>query len=140
MLQYFPNSDAPSLDGVQRWIQTQLDHWTEHGFGWWAVALQDDPEHHIAGWNGLQYLPETDEIEIGFLLWKSLWAQGLTTEAAQAGLRFGFESCKLTAIMAVTHPDNRASQWVLEKLGMTYTGRTEYFGMAVSRHVIEGSA
>jgi ribosomal-protein-alanine N-acetyltransferase len=134
MLKFFPGTNSPSIEGAQRLIQAQLDHWAKHDYGWWAVALRADPEQTVLGWNGLQYLPDTDEIEIGFLLNKDHWGQGLTTEAAQAGLQFGFETLNLPQIMAVAHPENRASRRVLEKLGMAGTGRADYFGMKVSRY------
>ena len=100
------------------------------------MALKSDPLKEIIGWNGLQYLPETDEIEIGYLLRKDLWSQGLTTEAAAASLRYGFEQLKIPTIIAVAHPENLGSQQVAKKIGMTLTGRAVYFGMEVKRFIL----
>ena len=133
-LRYFPNTSPPPLDRVENYIDAQLKHWEEHHYGRWAVVLRDDGR--LVGWNGLQYLPDTREIEIGYILARPLWNQGLTSEGALACLRFAFEELGLEQIVGIVHPENHASQRVLEKLGMVFTNRTEYFGMEVFRYQI----
>ncbi len=135
ILRYFPNPDPPPLDRVERFIQRQLAHWDEHNLGWWAVVPHGQAE--LVGWNGLQFLPETGEIEVGFLLSKPFWGQGLATEGAQAALTFGFETFDLERIIGLVHPENLASQRVLEKLGMAFVDRAAYFGIDVLRYAIE---
>ena len=132
ILQYFPSSTPPSLEKAQRLIQRQLAHWDEHGLGWWAVQLRN--EDTLVGWNGLQYLPETGEVEIGYLLSKDCWGKGFATEGARAGLQFGFETLGLTTIIGLVHPDNVASQRVLLKCGMTFVAEAEYFGMTLGKY------
>jgi ribosomal-protein-alanine N-acetyltransferase len=134
-LRYFPNPASPPLDKVEKHISLQLKHWEEHGFGRWAVELKD--KQGLIGWNGLQYLPDTDEIEIGYILAKSCWNQGFTTEGARAGLRFAFEELGLEQLVGIVHPENGASQRVLEKLGMRFTNEAEYFGMDALRYEIK---
>ena len=134
ILQYFPGSTSPSLERVGALIQRQLAHWETHGFGWWAVQPKEHPE--LIGWNGLQYLPETDEVEIGYLLSKRFWGRGLATEGGQAGMRFGFETLGLQTIVGIVHPENSASAHVLGKLGMTCTGPAVYFEMDVLRYEV----
>jgi ribosomal-protein-alanine N-acetyltransferase len=106
----------------------QIEHWQEHGYGWWAVERLADRQ--LLGWSGLQYLPDTDEIEIGYLLGKPYWGRGLATESALAGLEFGFGSLALPEVVGIVHPDNLASQRVLEKIGLEFVKEAEYFGMA----------
>jgi ribosomal-protein-alanine N-acetyltransferase len=138
VLRYFPTPDPPPLDRVQKFITSQLKHWEEHGFGWWAVEPKSRQE--IIGWNGLQYLLETEEVEIGFLLSTVYWGKGMATEGAKEGLRFGFEMLGLERIVGIVHPENIASQGVLKKLGMTFTNEAEYFGMKVHRYLIDASS
>jgi RimJ/RimL family protein N-acetyltransferase len=120
---------------VEKLVASQLAHWAEHGYGWWAVEMRADGA--FAGWNGLQYLPETGETEIGYLLGKPFWGRGLATEGALAGLGFGFEELGLGEIVAIVHPDNVASQRVIEKLGMSGGQRARYFGMDVYNYRLE---
>jgi len=131
---YFPNATPPSQEKVHSIILRQLQHWKEHGYGWWAVELRAG--NGLAGWCGLQYLPETDEAEVAYLLGKAFWGKGLATEGARASLRYGFEVVGLKSIVTIVHPDNRASQRVAEKSGLAFTHRARYFGMDCYRYEI----
>ncbi len=133
ILHYFPQPDPPDPARVERLVARQLQHWAEHGLGWWAVELRATGE--LLGWNGLQYLPDTDEVEVGYLLNRPFWGQGLATEGAQAALRFGFETLALNRIVGIVHPENVASQRVLEKAGLARISEADYFGMHVYRYV-----
>lgn len=135
VLRYFPNQDPPSLDRVQKLVSGQLEHWQEHGYGWWVVELCSQPG--LIGWAGLQYLPDTDETEVAYLLGENYWGQGVATEAARASVQFGFGELALAFLVGIVHPENIASQRVLEKAGMTFVERTHYFGMDCFRYTIE---
>ncbi len=138
ILQYFPNPGQPTLDRVERLVQRQIDHWQAHHYGWWAVIPHGQVD--LAGWNGLQYLPETGEIEVGYLLSKPFWGRGYATEGTLATLEFGFFTLELDEIVGLVHPDNLASQRVLEKSGLTYTRRAAYFDMELLRYSIMRSS
>ena len=135
VLRYFPTTDPPPLDRVQKLIAAQLERWEEHGFGWWAVETHS--HNRFIGWNGLQYLPETEEVEIGYLLDQPFWGQGLATEGARIGLSFGFDTIKLEEIIALVHPENAASQRVIVKLGMFFVAEAHYFGINVNKYRLE---
>ena len=135
VLQYFPNPTPPPLEKVQRFITGQQAHWEKHRYGNWAVLPEGEPE--IIGWVGLQYLPELDETEVGFLLDRPFWGKGYATEAAQASLRFGFEHLDLDHIIALVHPDNLASRRVIEKCGMTYLETLPLWGIELRKYSIE---
>ena len=134
IMQFFPNTEPPGMERVQKIIENQLNHWDEHKLGWWAVFQNGQTE--LIGWNGLQYLPETDEVEVGYLLSRQFWGQGLATEGAKASLEFGFKTLGLPQIIGLTHPENTASQNVLKKCGMHYVERKEYFGMQLFCYVL----
>ena len=137
ILQYYPNPSPPPLDRVEKFIDRQLAHWEEHGYGWWAVVPFGSQE--LIGWNGLQYLPETGETEVGFLLSRAFWNRGLATEGAKASLDFGFDRFGLKKIIGLVHPENFASQRVLVKIGMSFLDQVQYFGMDLYRYAIERS-
>ena len=63
------------------------------------------------------------DVEIGWHLHPDAWGHGYATEAAAAVLDDAF-SRGLARVIAVTDPDNRASQAVCRRLGMTHFGRT----------------
>lgn len=69
------------------------------------------------------------EVEIGWRLHPESWGHGYATEAAAAVLSDAFDR-GLPRVIAVTHPDNRSSQAVCRRLGMTHLGRTtKYYDM-----------
>lgn len=134
VLSYFPSTVPPPLEKVERWIAGQEKHWQEHGYGNWGIVPHGATE--IIGWAGLQFLPELDETEVGFLLSPEHWGRGYATEAALAALRFGFERTRLNHIIALVHPENRASQRVIQKYGMDYLEIIPLWGIHLMRNNI----
>ena len=93
---------SEAVSRIERLIEFQLKHWQEHNYGWWAVCLsQAHDGGPLIGWAGLQYLPETDETEVGYLLGSAHWGRGLATEAARASVRYGFEKLGLRQIVGI---------------------------------------
>ena len=132
VLRYFPPSDPPTLSKVQKLVDSQQKHWDEHGFGWWALASPD--VDRLIGWCGLNYLPETDEVELKYLLAEEFWGRGIATEASRASLKYALTDTNLDLIIGLVHPENVASQRVLEKVGMSFLDRKQYFGMECLRY------
>ena len=135
VLRFFPNPIPPPLEKVQRFIHAQRAHWETHGYGNWGVLLDGSDE--LIGWAGLQYLPELDETEVGFLLDRAFWGKGYATEAAQASIKFGFDRFELDHIIALVHPDNLASWRVIEKCGMTYIETLSLWGIELNRFRVD---
>jgi RimJ/RimL family protein N-acetyltransferase len=63
--------------------------------------------------------------EIGFILRRDLWGQGLVTEAARAVVDHVFQTRDLAELRADVDPNNVGSMRVLERLGFVETGRAE---------------
>jgi [ribosomal protein S5]-alanine N-acetyltransferase len=61
-----------------------------------------------------------DEVEIGWMLTPSAWGCGYGTEAGRAIRDEAFEQLELASLVAVHHPENRASGRIMEKLGMAF--------------------
>lgn len=131
IFQYFPTKTAWQMDKVERSITYQNHHWETFGYGQLAVTLKESGQ--LMGWCGLEYLPDTAETEVGYLLSREFWGKGYATEAAQPCVKFGFEKIKLGEIIGLTDPLNIASQRVLQKCGLSFTRRQEYFGMEMLR-------
>ena len=129
VLRYFPRGDPPDGERVAKMIARIIRHWEEHGYGLWAVQSRLSGE--LMGRCGLQLIPETGEVEIDFLLGNPFWGQGFASEAGRASLNYGFEELALDQIVGIVHPENIASQRVLEKLGMRFREKASYFGMEV---------
>ena len=135
VLQYFPNATSPPLEKVQGFVASQEKHWAEYGFGNWGILPVG--ERQIIGWVGLQYVPELNKTEVGYLLNRSFWGRGYATEAARASLQFGFERFNFDHIIALVHPDNLGSRRVIEKCGMIYVENKILWGLEMMRYRIE---
>ena len=138
VLRYFPTTDPPSRDRVKKMILGLLRHWEDREYGLWAVESSSDGT--LMGRCGLQHLPETGEVEVDFILGKPYWGQGFATEAGRASVRYGFEKLGVENIVGIAHVENKASQRVLEKLGMTLIEQRGFFGMECYRYSVGHSS
>jgi ribosomal-protein-alanine N-acetyltransferase len=121
-------------DRVQRVLTHFIAHWSDHGFGVWALV--DRATGELVGHCGLQYLPDRGEVEVLYLLERAQWGRGLATEAARAALGHGFGGVGLERIVAVTRPEHVASRKVMEKLGMRYEGEVDVYGLRAVRYAL----
>lgn len=127
VLRYFPNPNPPTIENVEHFMVGQQQHWEAYGHGNWGIVPDDEEE--IIGWAGLQFLPELNETEVGYLLDKPFWGKGYATEAARASLQFGFDQFTFSKLIALVHPENIASQHVLEKCSMNYVKTIRLWGI-----------
>ncbi len=137
-MRYIGSGDAYSrtVDESEARLRRLIEHQDRHGFSLWAVT--DRESGSVLGDAGLiLYAHEGPDVELGFRLGKPHWGQGYATEAADAWVAHGFGQLGLERIVAVTHPENVASQRVLEKAGMRFSGMTEYEGGAARLYVVE---
>jgi [ribosomal protein S5]-alanine N-acetyltransferase len=127
---YFPRTEVPTLSRTKTYIEGQLAHWEEYGYGHWAIITGDKV---LIGWCGLQFLPDTHETEVAYCLGRDFWGKGIATEAARASLDFGMIDLGIKEIVGLTHVENKASQHVLQKIGLKFVERKTYFGMECFR-------
>jgi ribosomal-protein-alanine N-acetyltransferase len=140
VLGYFPGTTPPPPEKVQRFIARQQEHWEKFGYGNWGILPDGRAANQIIGWAGLQFLPELNETEVGFLMDGPFWGKGYATEAARASLQFGLDHFDFPHLIALVHPDNPASRRVLEKCGMTYEETIHLWGIDLMRHCIARAA
>lgn len=127
--------DAPlTLNKVQKFVDHHVRLWQKYGYGWWT--LETLMENEFIGWCGLEYLPETNETEVGYLLHKESWGRGMATLAAKKSLEYGFTVAKLNRIVGLVHPENAGSIRVLEKIGMHRLDEIDLWGMHFLRYQI----
>jgi len=135
LFRFFPRTDSWPREKAEKYIAHHLSHWQERGYGHWAVVTTADGD--LVGWNGLEYVPELAETEVAYLLSRAAWGKGYATEAAQAALTFGFTMCGLEKIVGLTHPENIASERVLEKCGLKFIDQLCLWGIQLHRYGME---
>ena len=106
---------------VDGFIAKSLGSFERHGAGLWTMS--DIVSGELAGVCGLWPVDDTGEIEILYSILPAWWGKGLVHEAARAVLEFGFENAGLDRIIGRTDAPNTRSIRVLERLGMTFTGK-----------------
>jgi RimJ/RimL family protein N-acetyltransferase len=100
--------------------------WARLGLGGWAI--EERSTWILVGYCGLPLWREgtpEEAVEIGYGYARDAWGKGYATEAAAAAMRWAFEVRGFDALVALTSPENRASQRVLAKLGFTRDGEAE---------------
>lgn len=113
--------DAASADF--EWASSE---WARVDLGPWAVEERSTGK--LVGYLGLPLWREgtpEEAVEIGYGYARDAWGKGYATEAAAAAMRWAFEVRGLDSLVALTAPENRASQHVLAKLGFMRDGEVE---------------
>jgi len=152
--------DLYSREDVVRWIgahprrplataaeaRERLGRWHEHErgldapLGLWAIVpcVAGSPPGQPAG--TLLLLPLSDDdgpaglAEVGWHLHPQHQGRGLATEAARAVLALAGKA-GIDQVLAITDPDNAASQRVAARLGMTDEGVTgRWFGLRARQY------
>ncbi len=90
-------------------------------WGHWQVL--DRSTGRVIGGVGLRGGPVEGKVEMGYGIAPSQQGRGYATEAARAIVAVARRDGTVTAVVAGTSPDNRASQRVLEKVGFHCVGR-----------------
>jgi ribosomal-protein-alanine N-acetyltransferase len=107
-----------SVEEIETAIRARINNYKKYGYGRWAVILKN--EMQFIGWAGLAYLPEFDEIDLGYRFLPEYWGAGIATEASRAILTYGFDTLKLKKIIAIAMKEHKASIRVMEKVGMEF--------------------
>jgi RimJ/RimL family protein N-acetyltransferase len=108
------------------------------GLGFWRIEGRTDGVFH--GLGALIRMPDGDDVEVAYRLARSAWGRGLATEAAGALVSHALVTLGLPRVVAVTYPENIASQRVLDKLGFERRGLAHYKGVETTFHVLAREA
>jgi len=123
----------------ERFLDRQIRHWEDHGFGMWAVERKGQEE--LVGYLGLAvpvWLPQVlPAVEVGWRLHPDCWGRGLATEGGRASLRHGFDVLQLDRVISIFEAENVASGRVMTKLGMSDWLVTDDPRHGVTLHVRE---
>jgi RimJ/RimL family protein N-acetyltransferase len=116
--------------GTRAYLDTNLAHWEEHGFGLWM--LRDRQTGTTIGRAVLRHLDVdgVDEVETGYGFLPEFWGRGLATEVAQTCVRIGLKQVELSSVVAITLPRHLVSQRVMVKAGLRYEREINHQGTA----------
>src|SRR5262249_52436800 len=118
-----------SAEQVLVYLEQQVAHWEQHGFGWWAA--RERATGRFVGRGGVRHalVEGRTEVEVGYGLMSEFWGRGLATELARESVRVGFDLLHLPELTCFTLPRNLASGRVMEKAGFRYEKDVVYAGL-----------
>jgi len=125
VIRYVGNKPMTSLDEARRALENgPLRDYATRGFGRFAVVWKATGE--VIGFNGVKFIAELGQVELGYRLLRPYWGMGLATEGALASIEYARDVLQLERLIGLVHPDNSASANVMRKMGFALTGRTRF--------------
>jgi ribosomal-protein-alanine N-acetyltransferase len=122
------DSELFNREQMEHWLQRNLDHQSEFGYGLFSVILKDNGS--LIGDCGLERMEVDGAVaaELGYDFLSAYWNRGLATEAAAAVRDYAFQVLKLPELISLIRVGNLASQRVAEKTGMRLAGEFSRYG------------
>jgi RimJ/RimL family protein N-acetyltransferase len=114
VMTYYPR--PKTRQEAAQWIDWNRSLYRTRGYGLWVIS--DDGG--FAGDCGLtpQDVDGVTELEVGYHVRPAAQGRGYATEAAAACRDYARTVLRAERLIAIIHPDNRASQRVAEKVGL----------------------
>ena len=110
-----------NMEQAQKSVISFLNGYKNKKFIRWCIADKNNDKvvglitlHTFDNWNS--------KAEIGYMLNKKYWNQGIMNEVAQKVIQYAFEVIELHRIEASIHPENIASNKLTVKLGFEKEG------------------
>ncbi len=120
VMHYISDGRPWSDDEIDEFLARQQHQVAAHGFCLGALCLND--ARRAVGLCGMQPLGTTIDVEVGWWLAPEHWGRGLATEAARGVVDFARHQTARSRVLAIAHPENRASTRIMEKIGMRLSG------------------
>ena len=138
VMKYFPKPLSPKVSNAIADKCSQLIK--DNGWGFWAVSRKgcSNKNDDFIGMVGLNDahadMPFAPTVEIAWRLHKDYWGQGYATEAARASLHYAFTKLALEEVVSFTAVINKRSQLIMQRIGMTDTGKNFHHPMLEADH------
>jgi len=119
---YRPGVIKKTKESVEKFIQNSLKEYEAREALYFAICLKEHPERVIgvAELFGIDKMVEM--VNIGYSINEDYWNQGIATEVAGILIRYLFEEIEVNRIQAHVMPENKPSERVLLKNGMSREG------------------
>lgn len=116
---YNPAGPDPDLAASRRRLHEWLDHWSEHGFGYWTVRSPGDGT--ILGFSGIRHERWLDRpvLNLYYRFGPRAWGRGYATEVARHAVKLAAERFPGVPVLARTKPNNIPSQRTALAAGLT---------------------
>jgi RimJ/RimL family protein N-acetyltransferase len=137
---------------AEKRITDSIAGWRDHDAGFWAVVIADaelGPVSDIIGYCGFVN-PSAGEakiefvdhaaLEVGWGIHPAYQRRGLAGEAMKPVLDYAFSQRGCDKLIAITDPENYASQTLSLRLGFEFESEINAYGTLQERYVLEREA
>lgn len=107
---------------IKQRLNNEIRSQNQYGVQYWPIYTKDS---ELVGCCGLHF-EKDGRYELGFHLLPQYWHLGYGSEAAQGVIQFAKSNPEILILEAGHHPQNKASQHLLIKLGFKYIGDQFY--------------
>ena len=115
---YAHESPEVTKQSITRWVE----NYQKMDFYKWAICLKENPEHVLGDISVVEMDEAVNACEVGYVLSKDYWGQGLMTEALKAVLNYLLQDAGFNRVIARFVTANLASGRVMAKAGMSHEG------------------
>lgn len=131
--------DPFTREQMERWLQRNLDHQEQFGYGLFSVLLKATGE--LIGDCGLEKIEvEGRKIaELGYDFRSDFWNKGYASEAAVAVRDYAFNVLQLPQLISLIRVGNLASKRVAEKIGMTLAEEFTRYGFRYWKYSLQNT-
>jgi len=128
VMRYIGDGTIHTEDQVKKFLSIAIPYQEKQGIGFCMVYEKETGDFiGQAGLFHIGYYDAQPDIEIAYRLHKKFWGKGYATELAKALIQWGFQNLSVNKLIAAAEPENIASQKVLKKAGLDYTGKIKWY-------------
>ena len=122
VLKYIGREPMQTVDEVHAFLKTIDEGIEKNEAILWGIALKEEPSKIIGTICLWRIQPANYRAELGYMLHPQHWGRGITKEAIQKVIEYGFKTLQLHSIEARIHAHNKASAGVLHSTGFIQEG------------------
>jgi RimJ/RimL family protein N-acetyltransferase len=128
ILRFTGEGPVDTIDDAREILMMRpISDYAKYGFG--RMACIEKSSGRLIGFSGLKYLPDLNEVDIGYRFLPDTWGKGYATESAKAIMDELVPAFKLKRIIGLAFPENYASISVLKKLGLNVEKKIKLLGV-----------
>ena len=120
VMRYVWDYQPATFEQVEQFVQhCRAESSTQQWTTWPLISKHENMLIGYCGFLVRSYGEYEGETEMGWLVDRNYWGNGLATEAAQAVLTLGLENWSFNKVIASAREENTQSVKIMEKIGMT---------------------
>jgi [ribosomal protein S5]-alanine N-acetyltransferase len=122
---FMPWPPHTSIEQTSAFVEETIEGYAARAAYYWAIFHKSD--RRVIGICGFpKYSWPRDHAEVGYLITRDYWHQGLGSEIVQMLIEFGFHVLQLATLKAYCEINNIASKRLIEKSAFQPAGIVDY--------------